>query len=65
VGNIHVFKVIIIIIIIVDLITLLSMYLLESLHPSQIVSGITLCQGREIRPIPYVQGEFALYMTRL
>jgi len=54
-GNIHRFKVVIIII---DLIALLSMYLMESLHPSQTAGWITLCQGREFRPIPQVQGAF-------
>jgi hypothetical protein len=51
-GIIHVLKVITINnIIITDFITLLSVYLLESLHPFQIVGWITLCQGREHRPI--------------
>ena len=35
-----------------DSVTLLSFYLLENLHLSQIVSGITLSQGKEINPIP-------------
>jgi len=35
-----------------DSVTLLIFYLLENLHLYQIVSGITLIQGKEILPIP-------------
>jgi hypothetical protein len=42
---------IIIIIIITDLITLLRIYVLGNLHLSQIVSGISFSQGKEINPI--------------
>jgi len=34
------------------LITLVNIYLLRRLHLSQIVSGISLSQGKEIHPIP-------------
>jgi len=44
-------SIIIIIIIITDLITLLSIYLLGNLHPSQTVDGISLSLGKEIHPI--------------
>ena len=43
--------IIIIIIIIIDLITLLNIYLLKTLHLSQIIGGIKLSQGKEIRSI--------------
>ena len=43
--------IIIIIIIIADLITLFRMYVLGNFHLSQIVSGISFNQGKEIRPI--------------
>jgi hypothetical protein len=35
-----------------DLITLLSFFLLESLHLSQIVGRTALSQGKEIHPMP-------------